>query len=82
MLTKDERANYGRLACNAGTPDRGQNGSDLIGTTRDAGDTIANILHYLEQAGHDDPVDVLTTARNHYEGENLDEAAEARETGK
>jgi len=79
MLTKKQRANYGRCALNAGTPDVGQNGSDLIGVTRDAGDTIANVLHMLDLAGHSDPVDVLTTARNNYEAENLDEAAEAEE---
>lgn len=44
-----ERATYGQEAISVGTPDYGMNGNDPEGLLADAGDAIANILHYVAQ---------------------------------
>jgi hypothetical protein len=57
-------AQYGRAAVDAGTPDRGQEDERT-----DAIDTVANILHYLDSRGEQDPPAILASAVTHYYAE-------------
>lgn len=67
-------AMFGARAVDVGTPDRGQNGADADGATTDAGDTIANVLHWLESQGGD--VDrALERARRDYFAESAERDA-------
>lgn len=64
------RAMFGGRGVDVGSPDRGGNDDRT-----DAGDTIANVLHWLDSIGDEEPLSILDTARNHYEAEKIDEAA-------
>lgn len=54
-------AEFGRAAVDAGTPDRGQNDDRT-----DATDAVANILHYLQSIGEEEPADILSSAATHF----------------
>lgn len=54
-------AQFGKAAVDAGTPDRGQNDERT-----DAIDAVANILHYLDDCGEEDPAAILASAATHY----------------
>lgn len=54
-------AEFGKAALDAGTPDRGRDDerTGAIGA-------VANILHYLESVGEEDPAAILSSAATHY----------------
>jgi len=54
-------ARFGKAAVDAGTPDRGKNDERT-----DAIDTVANVLHYLDACGEEDPAAILASAATHY----------------
>lgn len=57
-------AQHGRAAVDAGTPDRGQEDERT-----DAIDTVANVLHYLDSIGEEDPPAILSSAVTYYYAE-------------
>lgn len=75
-ITPEQRARrvlHGGAAVRAGTPDYGQNGNDGAGRATDAGDAIANVLHWLRDAGgaDEDIERALRMAFDHYAAEAL-----------
>lgn len=60
-------AEFGRAAIDAGTPDRGadEERAEAIGA-------VANVLHYLDSIGEEDPEAILASAATHYFAERED----------
>jgi len=54
-------ADFGKAAVDAGTPDRGQDDERT-----DAIDAVANILHYLDSIGEEEPTAILASAATHF----------------
>jgi hypothetical protein len=57
---------FGLSAIDAGTPDRGLNGSDEDGDLTDAIDTVTNILCWLDHRGCADRLQILRIAQRHF----------------
>ncbi|HEY2333625.1 MAG TPA: hypothetical protein VGH58_01285 [Solirubrobacterales bacterium] len=57
-------AQFGKAVVDVGTPDRGQNDERT-----DAIDAVANVLHYLDSVGEEDPTAILASAVTHYYAE-------------
>jgi hypothetical protein len=70
MMTKQKAAQVGEDAVMVGSRGYGQNGDDLDGILTDAGDAIANILHWVESKGAD-PDDALHKANYHFDAERI-----------
>jgi hypothetical protein len=77
MMGNADRAEFGAEAVKVGTPDYGV-GSDFADRQTEAGDTIANVLHWLFAQGtgtmeerHADALAALSTAEMHFTAETV-----------
>lgn len=64
------RAMFGGRAVDAGSVDRGKSDDRT-----DAIDTVANVLHWLQGIGEDDPAAILNSAASHFFAETEGEAS-------
>lgn len=62
-------AELGGLAVDIGAADRGHSGKGAQGDRIDAIETVANILHWLDLRGVEEPEWVLVFARRHFNAE-------------